>query len=164
MSGPPIEIALTSPEDTTALARRIAQGLGAGDALLLEGPIGAGKSHFARGVIKARLAANGCDEDVPSPTFTLVQSYDVGGTEIWHADLYRLSDPTEIAELGLEDAFTDAICLVEWPDRLGDAAPEGAIILSFDPGKTDDTRVLRVTGNLDRWRGLMEQTEPARAG
>ena len=77
--------------------------LGAGDVLLLEGPIGAGKTAFARALIAARLAAAGAPaEDIPSPTFTLVQTYLAGPLEIWHADLYRLSHPDEAAELGLE--------------------------------------------------------------
>jgi tRNA threonylcarbamoyladenosine biosynthesis protein TsaE len=101
--------------------------LRAGDCLLLEGQIGAGKSHFARAFIQARL---GRAEDVPSPTFTLVQSYQAD-VEIWHADLYRLSHPDEVLELGLEEAFDSAICLIEWPDRLGSLLPKGAMRLRF---------------------------------
>ena len=99
-----------------ALARAVATELRAGDTLLLDGPVGAGKSHFARGLIRARL--RNPHEDVPSPTFTLVQSYDAD-PPIWHADLYRLGDPQEIDELG-HDAADDSILLVEWPDRAGD--------------------------------------------
>ena len=95
--------------------------LRAGDCVLLEGPIGAGKTHFCRALIRARL---GREEDVPSPTFTLVQTYDAD-VEIWHADLYRLSHPDEALELGLEDAFASAICLVEWPERLGELCAAG---------------------------------------
>ena len=76
------------------------------------------KSHFARALIQSRLAAIGRFEDVPSPTFTLVQCYDLGSVDLWHADLYRLTSPSECDELGLVDAFESAICLVEWPDRL----------------------------------------------
>lgn len=99
----------------------------AGDCLLLEGQIGAGKSHFARALIRARL---GREEDVPSPTFTLVQTYQAD-VEIWHADLYRLGHPDEVLELGLEAAFDDAICLIEWPDRLGRHLPQGAVRLKL---------------------------------
>ena len=92
MHGPfPIIIELPTGAATTALAERLAPRLGPGDTLLLSGPIGAGKTHFARALIKARLRAAGRDEDVPSPTFTLVQTYDDGICEIWHADLYRLT-------------------------------------------------------------------------
>lgn len=122
------ELTIFLPDEaaTARLGQWFAPRLGPGDCLLLEGPIGAGKSHFARALIRARL---GREEDVPSPTFTLVQSYDAGDAEIWHADLYRLGHPDEAFELGLDEAFAKAITLVEWPDRLGAAAPAGAIRL-----------------------------------
>ena len=118
---------LPSEDDTADLGGWLAVRLVAGDAVLLEGPIGAGKSHLARALIRARL---GRMEDVPSPTFTLVQTY-LADVEIWHADLYRLSHPDEAAELGLEDAFSQAICLVEWPDRLGRLMPADAIRIAL---------------------------------
>src|SRR6056297_4111622 len=126
-------LTLSSPQATAALAARIAPLLRPGDTLLLSGPIGAGKTAFARALIQARL---GRAEDVPSPTFTLVQTYDDGICEIWHADLYRLTVPEDAVELGLEQAFAEAICLVEWPDRLGDLRPEGALALDFAAGET----------------------------
>ncbi len=110
---------------TASLGRALSGLLRAGDCLLLEGSIGAGKSHLARAFIRARL---GEAEDVPSPTFTLVQTYP-GQPEIWHADLYRLTHPDEVLELGLDDAFATAICLIEWPDRLGRALPENPLHL-----------------------------------
>ncbi len=113
--------------DTDRLGAWLAERLRPGDCLLLEGPIGAGKSHLARAIIRARL---GRMEDVPSPTFTLVQTYQAE-VEIWHADLYRLSHVDEVAELGLEEAFDSAICLIEWPDRLGSTAPKSAIRLAL---------------------------------
>lgn len=124
----PDHFSLYLPDDaaTDALGARIAACLMPGDTLLLTGPIGAGKSHLSRAIIRARL---GRMEDVPSPTFTLVQTYDEPAGDIWHADLYRLSHPDEVLELGLYDAFDTAICLVEWPDRLGTRAPTDAIDL-----------------------------------
>ena len=130
---------LPSEEDTANLGRWLAPRLQAGDCLLLEGPIGAGKSHLTRALIRARL---GRMEDVPSPTFTLVQTYQAD-VEIWHADLYRLSHPDEVAELGLEDAFTQAICLIEWPDRLGYLLPPDAIRLVLS--NKHDGRVVEIT-------------------
>lgn len=118
---------LVDADATARLGQWFAARLQAGDCLLLEGQIGAGKSHFARAFIQARL---GRAEDVPSPTFTLVQSYQAD-VEIWHADLYRLSHPDEVLELGLEEAFDSAICLIEWPDRLGSLLPKGAMRLRF---------------------------------
>jgi tRNA threonylcarbamoyladenosine biosynthesis protein TsaE len=114
---------------TDRLARCLAPLLQRGDAVLLEGPIGAGKTHLARALIRARL---GREEEVPSPTFTLVQTYEEDSADIWHADLYRLSHPDEVWELGLDDAFRTAICLIEWPDRLGSHLPEAALRIRLD--------------------------------
>lgn len=129
----PSQIATVPLPDETAtdrLAEALAPRLGPGDTLLLSGPIGAGKSHFARHLIRTRLGAG---TEVPSPTYTLVQTYDGPGAQIWHCDLYRLASPDEVLELGLDEAFETAICLVEWPDRLGDLAPGTALSLAFDP-------------------------------
>lgn len=146
-------LTLTSPDETSRLAAHIAGALGPGDCLLLEGPIGAGKSHFARALIHALL---GYAEDVPSPTFTLVQTYDTPAGEVWHSDLYRLTALEEIEELGLTEAFDDAICLIEWPDRLADLAPEGALTLSLSPDKhTEGTRQLDLSWTAPRWTQLM---------
>ena len=90
------EFSLADEDATAALAQHIAGRLGAGDTLLLEGDIGAGKSAFARALIRARL---GRMEDVPSPTFTLVQTYEDDDGDIWHCDLYRLTHPDEALEL-----------------------------------------------------------------
>lgn len=124
---PPLTLHLADADTTTRLGQWFAARLQAGDCVLLEGPIGAGKSHFARALIQARL---GRAEDVPSPTFTLVQTY-LADVEIWHADLYRLTHPNDVMELGLETAFDTAICLIEWPDRLGAHAPAGSLRLKF---------------------------------
>ena len=119
---------LPDEDATTRLAAEFARRVGPGDTLLLSGPIGAGKTHFARALIRS-LAGAGID--VPSPSFTLIQTYDSPIGEIWHADLYRLSHPDEVIELGLDAAFATAISLVEWPDRLGDLAPPHALHLTF---------------------------------
>lgn len=118
---------LPSEAATDRLGAWLSEHLRAGDCVLLEGPIGSGKSQLARAFIRARL---GRMEEVPSPTFTLVQTYQAD-VEIWHADLYRLSHVDEVSELGLDEAFDRAITLIEWPDRLGDHAPVEAIRLSL---------------------------------
>ncbi|MBS0563614.1 MAG: tRNA (adenosine(37)-N6)-threonylcarbamoyltransferase complex ATPase subunit type 1 TsaE [Proteobacteria bacterium] len=151
-----LTLALPDAEATAALAARLAPEMRAGDVILLEGPIGAGKTHFARALIQHRLAAAGLAEDVPSPTYTLVQTYEAGGVEIWHADLYRLTDPAEAEELGLADAFADAIVLVEWPDRLGPLRPEGALCLSLAPDPSGEGRTARLTGGGARWAGRIK--------
>lgn len=121
-------IRLETADQTEALGHAIASALETGDVLLLSGPVGAGKSALARAIIQARL---GRAEEVPSPTFTLVQTYDAPDADIWHADLYRLSHPDEIVELGLEEAFSTAICLIEWPDRLGRLTPEHPVCITL---------------------------------
>ncbi len=131
----------------------MARVLGPGDVLLLGGGVGAGKTHFARALIQSRLSL---PEDVPSPTYTLVQSYAGPTCEIWHADLYRLGDPAEVIELGLAEAFETAICLVEWPGRLGDLAPATALRLDFAPGRADDTRVLTLSWSDPGWTARIE--------
>ncbi|MGY6696786.1 MAG: tRNA (adenosine(37)-N6)-threonylcarbamoyltransferase complex ATPase subunit type 1 TsaE [Roseinatronobacter sp.] len=141
----------SSPEATAILAARFGASLRAGDVVLLSGPVGAGKSHFARAVIQSRLASLGRIEDVPSPTFTLVQTYDLGQVDLWHADLYRLSDPDEILELGLDQAFEEAICLVEWPERLGSLVPRGALHLTLIPADDPDERDLLFSSDTARW-------------
>lgn len=114
------------PDDaaTTRLGVALAGLVRAGDTVLLHGPVGAGKTHLARALVQAIL---GREEHVPSPTFTLVQTYDTPRGEVWHADLYRLSHRDELTELGLEGALGRAICLVEWPERLGPLAPADAL-------------------------------------
>lgn len=126
---------------TEALGQRIAQYLRAGDVLLLSGDIGAGKSSFARAVIRARL---GAQTEVPSPTYTLVQVYDDDLTPIWHADLYRLSGVDDVVELGLADAMDHAICLIEWPERAMGLWPATALHLAFAP--QDAGRNVSVSG------------------
>lgn len=161
MRGPfPITVELPSETATADFAARLSPLLRAGDTILLEGPIGAGKTHFARAAIKARLRAANRDEDVPSPTFTLVQTYDDGDTEIWHADLYRLTGQGDIAELGLEEAFRDAIVFVEWPDRLGENQPTGALRLAFSDGPTEASRHLVLTSSDPDWRDRIAPVLP----
>lgn len=158
MSGFHASVHLADDAATTALGVRLAPLLAAGDTILLEGPIGAGKTHLCRALIQARLAANGVSEDVPSPTYTLVQTYTDGDTEIWHADLYRLGDPFEVVELGLDDAFATAIVLVEWPDRLGSLAPSGALTLELSA--EGDGRRLNARSEDSRWSRIAPALDP----
>ncbi|MHA7886161.1 tRNA (adenosine(37)-N6)-threonylcarbamoyltransferase complex ATPase subunit type 1 TsaE [Roseicyclus sp.] len=135
--GAQARLRLPSPEATGALAVRLARLLRPGDTLLLQGQLGAGKSHVARAAIRALIGPGGERAEVPSPTFTLVQVYDTASGEVWHADLYRLTDPAEAEELGLEAAMEEAICLVEWPDRLAPDWPEGAVCLRLAADPAD---------------------------
>lgn len=149
----PIPASLSADEDlTAALARMLAATLRPGQTVLLDGPVGAGKTHFARALIRARQGD--AAEDVPSPTFTLVQTYDDPmGTEIWHADLYRLTDPSELDELGLDEAQEGAICLIEWPDRL-EALPEGALTVALAPLPDPALRRITLSGRAQEWPDL----------
>ena len=105
---------------TDELGKRLAKRLQPGDVVLLFGQIGTGKSHLVRSIIQALFAAEGITRiDVPSPTYTLVQTYELERATVVHADLYRLGDASEIEELGLDEAFGRDITLVEWPEIIG---------------------------------------------
>lgn len=125
------------------MGRAIAPRLRAGDTLALRGALGAGKTTLARGLIRALCGA----VEVPSPTYTLVQIYETDKGELWHGDMYRLERPQACLELGLEDAFLDAICLIEWPDNLGAFLPQNAINLSLSFGEKSGRR-LEISGEV----------------
>tara|TARA_B110000977_G_C11025077_1_gene472841 strand:+ start:1004 stop:1471 length:468 start_codon:yes stop_codon:yes gene_type:complete len=149
---------LSSPDEAASLARQLGAVLAAGDTILLHGAVGAGKTHFARALIQSLLAS---PEDVPSPTFTLVQTYEAAsGTEIWHADLYRLTDPAETEELGLVDAMEAAICLIEWPERLATFRPDDALDITLAPTDVDDHRILTASWSHPRWDAKLTDWNP----
>lgn len=129
MSTPSVRaIQLPSLAATEALAATLAALTRAGDAILLEGVLGAGKSAFARAFLRA--ASGDPALEVPSPTFTLMQSYDTRCGKVHHFDLWRLNSPGALAELGWDEARAD-IVLVEWPDRLGDLRPPDALTVAL---------------------------------
>jgi tRNA threonylcarbamoyladenosine biosynthesis protein TsaE len=142
----PVTLHLPDLAATEAFAGRVAARARAGDAILLEGPLGAGKSAFARAFLRA--ATGDPALDVPSPSYTLVQSYDGGQFAIHHFDLWRLDGPAAVAELGWA-FFSQDLVLVEWPDRLGALRPAEAltIALAHDGG---DARVATLAGWPDR--------------
>lgn len=150
-----LEIELTDA-DMTARAGRVLAGLARpGDILALWGDLGAGKTTLARGFIAALVSAQ---EAVPSPTFTLVQTYptEIGGApvEIWHFDLYRLKSAEEAYEVGIEEAFADGISLIEWPERLGSLLPRNRLDVTLLPGAGGDSRILSLAGS-DMWMGRL---------
>ncbi len=130
---------------TAALGHRLAAVLKAGDVLCLAGDLGAGKTTLARQII-----ADLCGiDDAPSPTYTIIQVYETEAhVPLWHVDLYRIEAPRELAELGLEDAFDEAITLIEWPERLGDAIPADRLEISIAMAGSgvDTVRNARITG------------------
>jgi tRNA threonylcarbamoyladenosine biosynthesis protein TsaE len=136
---------------TDALAAAVAAKLRRGDAVLLEGPLGAGKTAFARALLRA--ASGDPALEVPSPTFTLVQSYGTPRGTIHHFDLWRLDGPGALTELGWDEARED-IVVVEWPDRLGDLLPEDALTVRLAPAASPEARTAVLTGWPDRLAGL----------
>ena len=159
-------LVLEGPDATDALGARLAARLRPGDSVLLSGDLGAGKSHLARAVIRALCGAG---TEVPSPTYTLVQSYDGPFGPILHADLYRLGDASELDELGLSEALGRDLCLIEWPERLAEHGPghgpehgpehgshhpalppEGVIRIALAPGGAGRTaRITAPAGRLE---------------
>lgn len=134
------EFTLGSPEATDRFADLLAAQAASGLTILLDGPVGAGKTTLARRLIQTCMCnADVPVEDIPSPTFTIVQSYEAGPLDIWHADLYRLTSTSELHELGLEAAFETAFCIVEWPDRLGELTPD-ALRVTLSYGDEENTR------------------------
>ena len=123
-----------------ALGARLLLALRAGDVITLTGGLGAGKTTLTRGLIQAAHP----DMIVPSPTYTLVQTYDLPGLTLWHCDLYRLEHPDEAFEIGLIDALEDDVCLIEWPDKLGGHMPETTLDIAI--AFKGDGRVVTLTG------------------
>lgn len=124
------EIALADAAATQALGARLGARLTPGDVVCLFGGLGAGKTTLARGAIAAWM---GSPQDAPSPTYTLVQTYDGPRGELWHVDLYRLKRADDAWELGLEDAFATAACLIEWPERLEGKLPRDRLDIVLSP-------------------------------
>lgn len=151
---------LPDAEATARLAREVALFARAGDLIALSGDLGAGKTTFARAFIRA-LANNEATE-VPSPTFTLVQTYDETRIRVLHCDLYRVSSPDGTEELGLEDALADSIVLVEWPENAGDTLPRSRLDISFSQHGHGRHAQMIATG-ADDWASRLHRMEEIRA-
>ena len=139
------EVALADEAATRRLGARIAAHLMAGDVIALEGDLGSGKTTLARAI----LAALGVGESVPSPTFTLVQHYDTPGLAIDHFDLHRITDETELDQLGLEDVLAGGAALVEWPERAGARLPPSTLQVRLEI-IGENERCVRIAGST-RW-------------
>ncbi|MEJ6789487.1 tRNA (adenosine(37)-N6)-threonylcarbamoyltransferase complex ATPase subunit type 1 TsaE [Brevundimonas sp. BR2-1] len=139
---PPLTLA--DADATARLGAAIAPRLAPGETVLLYGPLGMGKSTLARGLIRALTRP---DEDVPSPTFTLVQFYE-GDPPVAHFDLYRLTRPGEAAEIGLDEALDDGCAIIEWPERLGEDPARwlGPDILTVTLAEMGEGRVATLSG------------------
>ncbi len=147
---------LAGEADTVKLGAALARLARPGDVLLLAGTLGMGKSTLARAFVQALTDP---DEEVPSPTFTLVQTYESAVGEIWHFDLYRLEKPEDAWELGIEDAFIDGICLIEWPDRLGHLAPRRRLEITLESGVAEGCRRATLTP-VHQWDDRLGDLDP----
>ena len=139
-----IAVSLSDEAATATLAARIAMLAKPGDVIALRGDLGAGKTVFARAFIRAWTRI---DEEVPSPTFTLVQIYNTVAAAIWHFDLYRLTSAEEVWELGIEDAFASGISLIEWPERLGTLLPPNRLDVALEFGDQPAARHAVIAGD-----------------
>lgn len=146
--------------DTVDLGATLGAYLQQGDILALEGNLGMGKTALARGLIRHLC---GHKTVVTSPTFTLVQIYDAPNFPIWHCDLYRIETADDAFEIGLEEAFADAVTLIEWPERLGSMLPERRLRVRFLSEKIDGSRIVSLQGGADwlrRIEGLSTDGRP----
>ena len=132
---------------TLALGRKLAGALQAGDVVTLSGPLSAGKTTLVRGLLKAL----GHEGEVPSPSFAIVQPYEDLSPPVWHVDLYRIENPADLAELGLDDVRDEAVLIVEWPERAGIRAWPGALALSL--AVLDDGSRALTAGVPAAWEG-----------
>jgi tRNA threonylcarbamoyladenosine biosynthesis protein TsaE len=148
----PGSLVLADETATASLAAALAARALPGDVLTLSGVLGAGKTSFARFFIRAL----GIGEEVPSPTFTLVQTYETTRGTVWHFDLYRLTSPEEVWELGFEEALIAGIILIEWPERIGALLPRERLDLSLTSGPSPQARVATLQGSAN-WNARLGQ-------
>lgn len=130
-------------EDTAAAAAWLAEHVSVGDIVALYGTLGAGKTAFCRGFIQSLTTKS---EDVPSPTFTLLQTYETPTFPIYHFDMYRLKNPEEAYEIGIEDAFAEGVSLIEWPEKIGSLLPQKHITVRIEIQNNE--RVITIEGGF----------------
>ena len=147
---------LPSEAATARLAGWLAPCLGPGDVVLLSGDLGAGKTHLVRALV---AAASGHPVEVPSPTFTLVQTYALPSVDLWHFDLYRLESPEAVLELGWEEALADAAVAVEWPDRLGELIPADRLAIALRFFDDSQARLADFAG-FGHWAARLAEHPP----
>ena len=150
-----IVVDLPDEAATAALAARLAAQVAPGDIIALRGDLGVGKTSFARAFIRARGDAH---EEVPSPTFTLVQIYQTDALAIWHFDLYRLEAAEEACELGIEEAFASGVSLIEWPERLASLLPQRRLEITLDFGDRPEARRASLAGDAT-WRARLAEVD-----
>jgi len=150
-------ISVTSEAETAALAQKLAPFLRVQDILTLNGTLGAGKTAFARALIRALC---GADIEVPSPTFNLLLTYERAAAPVFHYDLYRLEDPEEVWELDIEEAFSSGITLIEWAENLQDLAPQNVleITMQIPNAAPEGMRLITFSGDK-HWQQRLQTLE-----
>ena len=141
------QFSLKDELETGILASQLANVSVTGDVIGLIGDLGVGKTAFARAFINARVG----DVEVPSPTFTIVQVYEFSDINVYHFDLYRIEETEELFELGIEDAFTDGISLIEWPDRMDTYLPSDRLDIIFSSVSSENARQVTLLGYGENW-------------
>lgn len=156
LSNPFLQLELADEHATVRLAEDLAAILGPGDLIALSGDLGAGKSTLSRALL--RTLADDDDLEVPSPTFTLVQTYDFDRFAVSHFDLYRLEEPEELEELGLDELLETGATLVEWPELGGDLLPKDALWLRLEVGNEEDSRRVLFASDNPEWLERLART------
>lgn len=148
-------IHLDDLQATEALAASLAKAAEIGDVILLQGDLGTGKTAFCRAFIQSTQQQ---PEEVPSPTFTLLQTFQGERYPIWHFDLYRLKYTEEALELGLEEAFEVGVSLIEWPELISELLPENCLSIRLSYGIDKEKRIALLQG-IGRWEKNLEALE-----
>ena len=154
-----LEVSCANQHEVEQLAAKLVVAIGAGDLLALTGDLGAGKTTFARAFIRAVLEDDMAE--VPSPTFTLVQTYETEGFDIYHTDLYRIQEPDEVYDLGLDDDRSASVLLVEWPERMPEDWWQGALAISLrrtagTKAGEDEARTIQFSSDVSGWEKRLE--------
>ena len=144
---------LNNIEETKLFAKTIAKYLNLGDVITFRGNLGSGKTSFIKYLIE-NLAQEPIE--VTSPTFNLLHIYKFNNIEVWHFDLYRLKNATEAFELGIEDAFTYGISLIEWPEAISSILPKNRLEIELSFTTTEEARIVNLTGS-SKWVDILEK-------
>lgn len=142
-----------SADETMNFSQKLASKLGIGDVIVLNGDLGSGKTKFTEGILKYF----GLDNEISSPTFTIVNEYNTKDFNIYHFDVYRFSDSSEFYAIGGEDYFSQGLCIIEWGTIISDALPDNYIEINFEKSdKNDDYRLLKISTIGNKYDGIFE--------
>ena len=142
-----------SADETMNFAQNLASKLGIGDVIVLNGDLGSGKTKFTEGILKYF----GLDNEISSPTFTIVNEYNTKDFNIYHFDVYRFADSSEFYAIGGEDYFSQGLCIIEWGTIISDALPNNYIEINFEKSdENDDYRLLKISTIGNKYDGIFE--------